>query len=135
MKLEELIGKRIAVIRIAGEMRLNPDIKKTLELLNLTDKFRCSIITLTDKNIGMLQKVIHHTTFGEISVETEKLLKTREEKDRKGEVKKFYRLHPPLGGFERKGTKKLFAQKGALGYRGDKMDDLVKRMVPNDKKA
>jgi large subunit ribosomal protein L30 len=44
-------------------------------------------------------------------------------------LKPFFRLTPPRGGFERKGTKKPFSIGGALGYRKDKINDLIKRMV------
>ena len=40
-----------------------------------------------------------------------------------------FTLHPPRGGFERKGIKKSFNIGGALGYRGQKINDLIKRMV------
>ncbi len=43
-------------------------------------------------------------------------------------VKPIFRLHPPSKGF--KGTiKKHFAEGGELGYRGDKIRDLVTRMI------
>tara|TARA_Y100000310_G_scaffold315526_1_gene366183 strand:- start:499 stop:981 length:483 start_codon:yes stop_codon:yes gene_type:complete len=44
-------------------------------------------------------------------------------------LKKFFKLHPPLGGFERVGIKKSFSVGGALGYRGEKINDMIKRMV------
>ncbi|UCD04272.1 MAG: 50S ribosomal protein L30 [Candidatus Woesearchaeota archaeon] len=44
-------------------------------------------------------------------------------------LKKFFRLHPPLKGFERAGIKKAYSVGGALGYRGDKINDLIQRMI------
>jgi len=44
-------------------------------------------------------------------------------------VKPFFRLNSPLKGFERKGVKKPFSLGGALGYRKEKINDLVKRML------
>jgi len=44
-------------------------------------------------------------------------------------VKLFFRLKPPVRGFERQGIKKPFALGGALGYRKDKINDLIKRMI------
>ena len=44
-------------------------------------------------------------------------------------VKQFFRLHPPIKGFERGGIKKPFSMGGALGYRKDNINDLVKRMI------
>ena len=44
-------------------------------------------------------------------------------------LKPFFRLLPPRKGFERKGTKKHFAMGGALGYRKEKINDLIQRML------
>ena len=44
-------------------------------------------------------------------------------------LKLFFRLNPPVKGFEIKGTKKPFSQGGALGYRKDKINELIKRMI------
>ena len=43
-------------------------------------------------------------------------------------VKPVFRLHPPIGGF--KGSiKKPFGAGGELGYRGDKINELLRRMI------
>lgn len=42
-------------------------------------------------------------------------------------VKKIFRLHPPRGGY--KSTKRPVKDKGDLGYRGDKINDLIIRMI------
>ncbi|MEK6835033.1 MAG: 50S ribosomal protein L30 [Nanoarchaeota archaeon] len=44
-------------------------------------------------------------------------------------LKQFFRLSPPIKGFERGGIKKPFSLGGALGYRKDNINDLVKRMI------
>lgn len=44
-------------------------------------------------------------------------------------LKPFFKLKPPEKGFERKGIKQPFSLGGALGYRKDKINDLVRRMV------
>ncbi|MFH1056035.1 MAG: 50S ribosomal protein L30 [Candidatus Altiarchaeota archaeon] len=49
-------------------------------------------------------------------------------KDVKG-LKRVFRLSPPRKGFERKGIKKPYTLGGALGYRGDKIKDLIGRML------
>lgn len=43
-------------------------------------------------------------------------------------IRPVFRLHPPTKGFKGK-TKKSCGAGGELGYRGDKINDLVKRMV------
>lgn len=52
----------------------------------------------------------------------------KELKDLPG-LKLFFRLLPPRGGFERGGVKEQFSKGGVLGYRKDKINDLIKRMV------
>ncbi|HDZ35651.1 MAG TPA: 50S ribosomal protein L30, partial [Thermococcus sp.] len=43
-------------------------------------------------------------------------------------IKPVFRLHPPRGGL--KGSKKRsFKEGGALGYRGEKINDLIERML------
>jgi len=44
-------------------------------------------------------------------------------------LKKFFRLGMPRKGFGRKGIKVPFSLGGALGYRKDQINDLIKRMV------
>lgn len=47
-------------------------------------------------------------------------------KDIKG-AKSIFRLHPPIKGFE--GNKRPFRNGGSLGYRGDKINELISRML------
>ncbi|HML06128.1 MAG TPA: 50S ribosomal protein L30 [Methanobacterium sp.] len=42
-------------------------------------------------------------------------------------IKPVFRLHPPRKGYE--DIKKTFVESGSLGYRGDKIGDLVKKMI------
>jgi large subunit ribosomal protein L30 len=42
------------------------------------------------------------------------------------EVKPIFRLHPPKNGYE--GIKRAYGNGGALGYRGEKINDLLARM-------
>ena len=44
-------------------------------------------------------------------------------------LKPFFRLHPPVGGFEKGGIKKPFSLGGVLGYRKDKINELIKKMI------
>lgn len=44
-------------------------------------------------------------------------------------LKQFFRLRPPTRGFERGGIKKPFSLGGALGYRKESINDLIKRMI------
>lgn len=46
-------------------------------------------------------------------------------------AKPVIRLHPPIRGYE--GIKRSFAEGGALGYRGDGINDLIERMIPEER--
>lgn len=117
-------NKKLGVILVRGLVELKQEIKDTLRMLNLQKKNACVIIDDTPVARGMLKKVESYVTFGEVSDEVIALLK-----EKRPSSKKFYSLHPPRGGFERKGIKKPFNLKGALGYRGDKINDLIKKMI------
>lgn len=47
----------------------------------------------------------------------------------KYELKPYFRLHPPIGGFERKGIKMPFAKGGVLGQRNDAIKLLIAKML------
>jgi len=74
-----------------------------------------------------VEKVKDLVTYGEINEDTLKEL--IEKRGKKIKEKYFFRLHPPRGGFERKGTKVSYKLGGAVGYRGDKINDLIRRMM------
>ncbi|NPA77186.1 MAG: 50S ribosomal protein L30 [Candidatus Diapherotrites archaeon] len=40
-----------------------------------------------------------------------------------------FRLHPPRKGYGRNGIKRHFNEGGALGYRGEKINELLRRMI------
>ncbi len=44
-------------------------------------------------------------------------------------LKPYFRLTPPVKGFERCGIKKPFSMGGSLGYRKDKINELIRRMI------
>ena len=44
-------------------------------------------------------------------------------------LKNFFKLCPPRGGFEKNGIKKQFSLGGALGYRKEKINELIVRML------
>ena len=59
-----------AVVRVRGTVNVNPDIKKTLELLRLHHVNHCVIIEENNVYKGMLQKIKDYTTWGEINQKT-----------------------------------------------------------------
>jgi len=62
-----------AAIRVRGTVNVNPDIKKTLKLLNLTKTNHCVIVDESPVTKGMLNVAKDYVTWGE--VEKDVLLK------------------------------------------------------------
>jgi len=121
---------KLALIRIRGLVDIKKEIADTLTLLGLYRRNYCVIVENTPSNLGMVRKAKDYITYGELDDATATLLiAKRGEKDVEGKLKKFFRLNPPRGGFERKGIKIPYSQKGALGYRGAKINDLIKKMI------
>ena len=145
----------IAVIRLRGRVKVNGKIEDTMNMLNLKTPYNCTIIQETPQYKGMLQKIKDYVTFGTIKKETfEKMLfkwgRTQEgkkvtpeylkekqttieelltgkKKFKEAAIKQPFRLHPPTKGL--KSIKKPFAMKGDLGNRGDKINELLERMI------
>ena len=85
---------------------------------------RCKLIgdtSITDKYIKSISK------YNSISkLATEIVADNAKLSDIKS-IKPVIRLHPPRKGYE--GVKRPFSLGGALGYRGDKINDLIRRMI------
>ena len=118
-------------------------------MLRLYKKNYCCVLPNTPIYAGMLNKAKDYITWGEISDESYALLAQKRGEEYKGrlednkgkvkynkfivfnnkKIKPFFRLSPPRGGFERKGIKIPFSKGGALGYRADGINDLIKKMI------
>lgn len=139
---------KIAVILVRGMVAVTQSVKDTLSLLRLNRKNHCVVIDNNPVNLGMIKKVKDFITWGEIDEEMFKeLVDKRGEEfqarltDRKEKYsyksleingrkyKPYFRLNPPKKGFGRKGIKVAFKVGGGLGYRADKINDLIKRML------
>ncbi len=138
----------LAVILVRGTVKLTRKVKDTLLMLRLHRKNQCVIIKDNEINQGMLQKVKDYVTWGKIDQAIFKELVEKRGEEylaRTTDTKKKYtyktfnvdgknykpcfRLNPPKKGFGRKGIKVAFKAGGALGYRGEKINDLIKRML------
>ena len=119
-KEKESKKSKIGMILIRSGVGANHKVRDTLKMLHLKRKNNCAVIDNTPSNLGMVNKVKDFITWGELNDEILGIFKD----------KKVINLHPPRGGFERKGVKVPFKVGGALGYRGDKINDLIKRMLP-----
>ncbi len=118
----------IVVIRIKGRVGLRRDINETLDRLRLRKKYSCVVLNGSKEEMGMVKKLRDFVAYGEISNEVYKeLVKQRGRKGKDGKLKPFFRLHPPRKGIESK--KHFGVGKGVLGNNGEKINDLVLRML------
>ena len=137
-----------AVIRIRGSVNVSKDVEDTLKMLNLNSPNRCVVVPETKEYLGMLRKVKDRITWGNIDKKTlSKLLEKRgrisKEKlkemkmknlddlsdalmKNKLKLKLIFRLNPPIRGFK---STRLPYPKGDLGDRGEKINELLERMI------
>ena len=139
---------KVAVILVRAAFRIPQPVLDTLQMLRLVRRNYCVVINNTPTMKGMITKVKDYVAWGEIDEETlGMLVKKRglEFLGRKNDSKNIYkyrtfefngksykpyfRLNPPQQGFGRKGVKMGFAAGGALGYRGNKINNLNQRML------
>lgn len=122
----------IAVVRIRGSVGTRTEVERTLVQLGLKDKHSCVIVQETQSYLGMLRRVKDYVAWGEVSEDVlKKMLNAKKmrlgdnpESPYKGLV---FRLSPPRKGF--RGSIKEPYPRGELGNRGDKINELLERMV------
>ncbi|MFW6283141.1 MAG: 50S ribosomal protein L30 [Minisyncoccales bacterium] len=141
----------IVAIRISGRVDIKHNIRETLYKLRLRRKYSCNIFPekkdSEDPQVKSLKNVRDYIAYGNINDETLKELIEKRGKPlnkdtkinpekvveelKKGKkldeigLKPFFRLHPP-----RKGIKsKEHFPKGVLGDHGEKINELVKKML------
>ena len=139
-----------AVVRIRGSVKTSKRIEDTLKMLRLTRTNHCVVVPETDTIRGMVKKANSWITWGEIdNITLEKLVYKRgrmkgdqriDEKHAKEiakkivndqslnnvDIKHVFRLSPPSKGHK---SVKILYPKGSLGYRGEKINELIKRMI------
>ena len=147
-KISHGAEKVIVVIRIAGEVKVKPEVRETLDRLRLRRKYSCILVHANDKSLmGMINRAKYHVAYGGIEKDTlEKLIKARgqgidNKKFNAGDVsdeiikgkslsdlglKPFFRLHPPRGGIR---SKIQYANGGVLGNNKQDINKLVERML------
>ncbi len=139
-----------AVIRIRGSVNVAGQIEDTLRMLRLKRVNHCVVVSDTPDQRGMLQKARSYIAWGNISKEmleamvtkrgrksqdakltekeakeaTSKILKSGSSKD--AGIKPVFRLSPPSKGYK---SIRTDFPKGDLGDRGNKINELLKRMI------
>ena len=139
----------IAIIRIAGKVKIKKKIEETLSRLRMRKKYVCVLVDEKDKvKFGMLKKVKDYVAYGEIEKpilirliekrgkridkkeirEPEKLAAEIEKGKKPVDLglKPFLRLHPPRKGL--KSSKKQFPR-GVLGNHKKEINKLIERML------
>ena len=139
----------LAVIKLRSGINASDKAKGILYRLRLRKKNTMVIFKNTPDILGQLKQVKDFVTYGEIddamlgkiiskrgqefkgrlTDSKEKVKYAKHITINKKHYKPYFALHPPVGGFERKGIKKGFAQGGALGSRGPKIKELIERML------
>jgi large subunit ribosomal protein L30 len=135
----------ILVIRISGQVEMLTYSKETLFRMRLRKKYSAVLLKENEQTNYLLQAVRNFVAYGKIDSKTlEELLSKRAksidkkkidvkkvaeiiEKDgiEKAGIKPFFRLHPPRKGID----SKTHFPKGILGDNGEKINDLVRRML------
>ena len=115
---------KIAIIRVRGQVRIRHDIMRAMVQLNLRQRHAATIVEDSPSLQGQLKKAQSFITWGLVTDDTIKKLASRA----RGEGR-WFALPPPRKGYGRKGIKLPFAKGGALDNRGEKINDLLMRMV------
>src|SRR3989344_4255557 len=116
---------KVFVVRIRTGIGLTPVEESTLKSLGILSKNSAKVFSSSDSLLRMLNKVRYLLTWGEVSEESLSVLTKLKPNT------KVFHLNSPRKGYGRKGVKMPFSKKGAYGYRGDKINDLLMRMLPD----
>ena len=116
-------------IRVRGTVGAKFEINYTMNNLNLTKPNHCIIMPENEYFLGMLKKAKDYIAFGTIDEEFAKQINDKRTCETPNKTIKLYRLNPPRKGYERGGTRKGFAQGGALGDRKEKIKELAEKML------
>ena len=139
----------LAAIRVRGVTQVREVVEDTLTMLRLYKKNYCCVVPNNPAYVGLLNKAKDYITWGEIDDDIFDMLADKRGEEFKGretdsnkkikyndfmlvknkKIKKYFRLNAPRKGFGRKGIKHSYQVGGALGYRGNAINDLIKRMI------
>ncbi len=140
-----------AIIRLRGTVNVAPKIKKALDLMSLRRVNNLVIVGEGEEFVGMIKRVKDYVAYGKINDATlEELITKRGEPIKSGEkidakkviekvkkgaslkktgLKNIFRMNPPIGGHGKKGVKVPYKLGGALGNRGEEINELIRRMM------
>lgn len=137
------MSRVLVVVRLKGNVGMDPDTRKTIESLKLSRAFTAGLFPYSPSLEGMLKKVQRYLTWGKpnkqtiftllkragyVSKDAEKLSEQLENGDAELPAPLLVRLRPPRKGFG-KSVKKAFKSGGEYGDRGEAINELLKRML------
>jgi ribosomal protein L30/L7E len=115
--------KLLAIVRIRGPVRAGPAASRALSELGLFKKNWCALRPDTAATRNLLFMAKDYATWGTLDAAAQQALaKARGQQD-------IYTLNPPRNGHGRKGIKLPHSQRGALGDRGEAINNLLTRMI------
>ena len=143
--------EKLAIVRIRGIRKINPKIKRTLEMLRLNKPNHCVVVNASPQTLGMIRIVKDYVAYGSIDEKSLAVLIKRKGESKGSTIRKtkkddeiavmakeiiggkktsdfidpVFRLHPPRRGY--RDTKRQYPA-GDLGKRDD-MVAFVKRMM------
>lgn len=139
----------LIAIRLRGTAKVRADIADTLSMLRLRRPMHAVLLPETPEMLGMLRKVRNWITWGRPSdellarliaargrkpgcgklttLEVSQIIANIKAGKRPAGLKPVFRLTPPSGGFRQ--SIKQHWPRGELGDRGDKINELLKRMI------
>ncbi|MCL4399604.1 uL30 family ribosomal protein [Candidatus Parvarchaeota archaeon] len=147
---------KLCALKIRTSIKKSRTVQRSLRTLGLKKLYSCTLLNDTDSVKGILKAAESTMTYGEINKETLKKLLLRRSKisnskkyewteeqldkfaqdiiDGKSDLKQLkiknvFNLHPPIHGFDKKGKKAPFSVRGSFGYRGEKINKLLERMI------
>jgi len=131
----------IAAVMLRGTVKTTKDSMKTLSALRLLNVNNCVVVPGDDSKKGMLRMIQKHIAWGEIDrdvlemllvkkagMDSKKAKSAAEKAFRTGRLEggNVFRLTPPTGGLR---SVRVPYPKGDTGYRGEDINNLLKRMI------
>jgi large subunit ribosomal protein L30 len=150
-KAEKKDGTKLfAVVRLRGSANTDDRSKDALQKLRLSRPNNCTLVQADDTHKGMLMHLTNYVTWGEINEEMLSRLLEKRGKDKNGGkldakkaksmaqsifknktpaaagIRPVFRLSPPSHGLR---SVRLQYPRGDMGARGEKINDLLLRMI------
>ena len=146
----------LCAIKIRSSIKKSSEIKAALDALGLRKTNSCVLLSKNKSNQGLMKKAESVIAYGEINKETlagllkkramaskskrfdwssqdpaavaQELLDGKKNLKEQG-IRRVFNLHPPRKGFGRMGKKAPHNLKGAFGYWGSDINNLIERMI------